>query len=121
MKQGVDRMKTVPTFTATIYVGFRERYTEIVRPIETAYDALQKLADNGGLCVTVTPLHFVYKNGREPGMAVGLINYPRFPEDAASLRTKSLNIAQILMHTFHQAKVSVVFPDETVMLESESA
>ena len=112
-------MKTVSTFTATIYVGFRERYTDVVRPIDVAYTALQKYADNGGVCVTVTPTRFIYKNGSEEGAAVGLINYPRFPEDVAGLKTKAINLAQILMHAFRQLKVSIVFPDETVMLESE--
>jgi len=112
-------MKTVTTFTATIYVGFREQYTHEVRAIEMAYTLLQRYTDEGSLCVTVTPTRFIYKNGAEPGIAVGIINYPRFPEEHAVIRTKALVIAEALMCLYKQLKVSVVFPDETVMLEQE--
>lgn len=109
--------KTETTFTATIYVGFRERYTEEVRAIDLAYETLQKHADKGGLCVSVTPTRFIYKDGNEPGIAVGLINYPRFPETPQQIKNTALFLAGELMVAFKQLKVSVVFPDETVMLE----
>ena len=112
-------MKTISTYTATIYVGFREQYTDEVRSIEMAYAVLQQYADKGGLCVTVTPTRFIYKNGSEPGIAVGFINYPRFPEEPSAIREKVLRIAEGLLRTFRQLKVSIVFPDETVMLEQE--
>lgn len=38
-------------------------------------------------CVTVTPTTFIYRGGEEQGFAVGVRNYPRFPEDAYSLRS----------------------------------
>lgn len=112
-------MTKVATFTATIYVGCREQYTDEIRAIEMAYATLQAYADKGGICITVTPTRFIYKNGSEPGVAVGLINYPRFPEEQSAIRTKALEIAQTLMRVFRQLKVSVVFPDETVMLTQE--
>lgn len=110
-------MKTETTFTATIYVGFRERCTGEIRSEEMAYEKLQEIANDGGLCVTITPTRFVYKNGSEPGIAVGLINYPRFPESPEIIKKKALRIAEDLMYTYEQMKVSVVFPDETIMLE----
>lgn len=115
-----ETMTKVTTFTATIYVGFRERYTDEVRAIDMAYAFLQRRANDGGLCVTVTPTRFIYKDGSEPGIAVGLINYPRFPEDASSIRRKALDIAEALMVQYVQMKVTVVFPDETVMLSREA-
>lgn len=110
-------MTKVTTFTATIYVGCREQYTDEVRSIDMAYALLQARADEGGLCVTVTPTRFIYKNGSEPGIAVGLINYPRFPEESSAIRRKALDLAADLMVCYAQMKVSIVFPDETVMLE----
>jgi hypothetical protein len=85
-----------------------------------AYNLLQTYANDGGLCVTVTATRFIYKNGSEPGIAVGLINYPRFPEEIASIRHKALALAERLMTEYRQMKVSVVFPNETVMLEKET-
>lgn len=114
----VQTMKTVSTFTATIYVGFREQYTGIVRDITMAKEFLQAKADVGGLYVTVTPLCFIYKDGSEPGCAIGLINYPRFPEEPDQLKAKALELAQGLLTIYKQRKVSIVFRDETVMLEA---
>lgn len=33
-----------------------------------------------GRCVTVTETEYIYTGGRELGVAVGLVNYPRFPD-----------------------------------------
>ena len=112
-------MKTSSTYTATIYVGFRERYTGTVRDIEAARQYIQKVTNEGGLCVTLTPTEFIYKDGSEPGCIVGLINYPRFPQTPEQIRTKATYLADSLMRIYQQLKVSIVFPDETVMLESE--
>jgi len=70
---------------------------------------------------SVTPTTYIYKNGNEPGVVVGIINYPRFPSEAAALKAKALEVAALLLKLYRQMKVSVVFPDETVMLESEEA
>lgn len=113
------KVKVAPTFTATIYVGFREGYSDEVRALDMAYETLLDLANSGGFCVTVTHTRFIYRDNFEPGIAVGLINYPRFPENFNVLHDRALLIAKTLMKTFHQLRVSVVFPDETVTLEAE--
>lgn len=114
-------MRSVKTFTATIYVGTkRERYSE-VRPIDIARNKLQEYVNRVGFCVTLTPTEYIYTNGSEPGFAIGLINYPRFPADMESIRGKAIEIALEMLETFEQFKVSIVFPDETVMLEKTDA
>ena len=75
--------------------------------------------DRVGLCVSVTPTEFIYSNGSEPGFIVGLINYPRFPDHVPSIRGKALHIAEELRVLMQQLKVTVVFPDETVMVSGE--
>lgn len=56
---------------------------------------------------------------REPGFCVGLINYPRFPSTAEKIREHAIAMARRLLVEFRQFKVSIVFPDETVMVEEE--
>jgi hypothetical protein len=46
--------------------------------IAAAVDYARQYCDEHGLCVTVTPTIYVYTGGQEVGLAVGLINYPRF-------------------------------------------
>lgn len=116
-------MKTVPTYTATIYVGTREHDSGLIRSIEMAREFLHSHVDSDGLCVTLTETEFIYTKtktvGGEPGFVVGLINYPRFPAEVPTIRAKALFIAEELRKLYQQWKVSVVFPNETVMLEQE--
>lgn len=111
-------MKTVPTFTATVYAGFRERETGRLHAIDEAREVCRAYADEVGLCVTLTPAEYVYTGGGEPGCAVGLINYPRFPAEPEAIRAHALEIARRLLDALGQMRVTVVFPDETVMLSA---
>jgi hypothetical protein len=116
-------MKTAPTFTATIWVGSKVRETQQVFDLEHVRRVCHEHCDEVGLCVTVTPTEYIYTNGRsgggEPGAAVGLINYPRFPKSPEEIRDQAIELAGRLMIELRQLKVSVVFPDETVMLEAD--
>lgn len=109
-------MKTVPTFTATIYVGLEVRATGKRFTTKEALAICQRYCDDVGLCVSVTRTRFVYTKGSEPGVAVGLINYPRFPVPVATIKALALELAGLLREGLRQLRVSVVFPDETVML-----
>jgi ferredoxin len=80
-------MKTVDTFYANIYVGMREEYSDKIHNIEDAYKICQDYCDTVGLCVTVTPTKYIYKNGEEDGIIIGLINYPRFPSTPFDIET----------------------------------
>jgi hypothetical protein len=53
----------------------------------------------------------------ESGHAVGLINYPRFPAEPKDIKQKTLDLAKILKKMAGQERVSVVFSDETIMLD----
>jgi hypothetical protein len=111
-----DKQTPVPTLTATIWVGLVEGYDGPRHDLGEAFSACQQYVDRVGLCVTISPTTFVYKHGGEPGVAVGLMNYPRFPTDQATLKAQALELAGILKAKFRQNRVSVVFRDETVML-----
>lgn len=112
-------LMTVPTYVATIYVGFKERSSgDIVFSLATARAWLQEHVNRVGLCVSVTPTEFIYTDGGEPGVAIGLINYPRFPAKPEVIRERAMEIAAGLKAEARQLAVSVVFPDKTVMLST---
>lgn len=111
-----DNIEKVPTWQATIYVGLQEHYDGPIHSVDEIAKACHDYCDEIGLCVTVTPLQFVYSRGGEPGVAVGLINYPRFPKNFTYLKTLALGLADKLRQAMGQYRVSVVMPDETVML-----
>lgn len=113
--------RSVKTFTATIWCGLRERYDGVQHAHEDAVAVCQEYVDEVGWCVSVTPTEFVYKHGHEPGAAVGIVNYPRFPSDEAELRRRALELAERLRVRLGQIRVSVVFADGTVMLSAPGA
>jgi len=111
-------MKTIGTWEAKIYVGLKVRYSKEVWPLSRVYDLCEEFVNEHPWCVTVTPTAYIYTNGHEPGVVIGIIQYPRFPDSVKNLEEKTLKLAEILMVELCQLKVSVVFPDRTVMLES---
>jgi hypothetical protein len=118
---GMDAIQTksVQTFTATIYVGMKVRDTGNEFTLHDAHSIAQLYCDEHKLCVTVTPTHFVYTSDNEPGVAVGLINYPRFPSTPEVIGDHAIKLAEIYLKAFKQYKVCVVFPGQTVMLSQE--
>lgn len=107
------------TYQATISLGFREQYSDKLHTIQEVKEICQEYCNTIGLCVTITPTHFVYKNGNEDGCLIGLINYPRFPSEKEDILTKANNLAEILKEKFNQIRVSIICSDKTYMLESE--
>jgi ferredoxin len=70
--------------------------------------------DRVGLCVTVTPTTYAYRDGEEAGVIVGLINYPRFPAEPSKIAETAKDLALDLMVSLKQQSVSVQLPDETL-------
>lgn len=111
-------MKNLPTFTANIYLGLRHGYTGVYSTVEDVRQWLQNFCNDVKLGVTLTPTEFIYVDGSEPGVIIGLIKYPRLPKPVGFIKNEALAIAGGLMKLCHQERVSVVFSDETVMLEA---
>ncbi len=113
--------KKVETFTAEIYVGFYDRDAKKnIGSLRKARKICQGFVDGISLCVTLSPIEFIYYHGRERGVKIGLINYPRFPEKSFQIKIYAQSLAETLMIAFNQYKVSIVMPTETVMLYREN-
>lgn len=110
-------MKSIETITAKIYLGLREGYTDRFHSLDDVKDFLQDYTDSIGLCVTITPTTFIYKDGREEGVIIGLINYPRFPTDKEKLEQTAEEIASLCKERYKQNRVSIEYRDRTIMLE----
>jgi hypothetical protein len=109
-------MQTVKTFTCSIYAGLKKRTTGETLRLSDAREVCRAYCDMTGFCVSFTETEFIYTLGSEPGVIVGLINYPRFPKESAELRERALVLAEQLRKQLCQQRVSIVFSDETVML-----
>jgi len=109
--------KSLETITAKIFLGLREGYGDRVHNIDEVKDFLQRYTDRISLCLTVTPTTFIYKDGREDGVIIGLINYPRFPTTREKLKQTAEEIANMCKEEYKQNRVSIEYQDQTVMLE----
>ena len=104
------------TYWASIYVGVKQGYSGPLAELSLVRRVVQSYVDEAKLCVTVTPTTFQYVSGHEPGCVIGLINYPRFPSTRKKIRCHALKLAGLLKEALEQYRVSIVFPDETIML-----
>ena len=111
--------KVVPTWQAQLFLGLRAGYSDVIFSVDEVYRICQEYVDRIGWCVTVTPTKFIYKGGHEPGVIIGVIDYPRFPNNHNILRERIIELAKSLLAELGQFRVSIVFPDETIMLEKE--
>ena len=119
-------LKHVDTYTAIIYCGFKDVDNDLGLGNEFSFDfdfnkakkICQDYCDEIGLCVTVKPTEFIYTNGNEQGIEVGLINYPRFPDSNNKILYKAAKLAEKLMLEFNQYRVSIVCPNKTTMLSN---
>ena len=109
-------MMIVPTYYANIYVGLKEGYNGIQYSIDHLCTLCQTYCNTVKLGLTVTPTKFIYVDGSEMGAIVGRINYPRFPSTNEMLRSKAVDLAILLKDEFKQQRLSIVCPDETIMI-----
>ena len=72
-----------------------------------------------GLCVTVTPTDYIYTGGEETGAIIGLINYPRFPEDTHKIILKATLLGRLLMEGCYQKSYSITMPGKTIRYSRE--
>ena len=112
-----DKKKTVETFWARIYVGFKERETgKNIGSIRKTRKICQRFVDDLSYCVTIKPIEYRYCKGWERGVEIGLINYPRFPVKNFQTKVYALSLAETMKAAFKQIRVTVVMPKETIML-----
>ena len=112
----MNNIKEVETYTVNIYVGMREGYSDKITDIKLAEQICQEYCDEIGYCITVTPTKFIYKVGFEPGCIIGLINYPRFPEEKERIKHHAFSLAKLLKKEYKQNRVSIVCSDKTYMI-----
>lgn len=98
-------VKVEKSFPITIHIAGK---------YSTAEKILKKYCDEVGFCVTLSMVEYIYRGGTEHGLRVGLINYPRFPSDPATLTAKAIEIAELLREGMKQESFSVETPVETI-------
>lgn len=112
----------VDTYTGLLTVSFRAGYTDFIHDKGEAIDLVQAYCNEVGLCVMASDVTFIYSqrpetpHGRDPGVSLFLINYPRFPSSPGQIRAHAETLGERLKAKLGQHRVTVVYPDTTRMV-----
>lgn len=112
------RLKSTDTFWAEIYCGRKVLYSDALVPMKLVRRLVLDHVTQAGFGVTVTPTEFFYRDSIEEGVIIGLCNYPNAPTHPETVRERALALAELLRSSLAQARVTVMFPDETVTLSA---
>jgi len=111
--------KFCPSYSFKIYCGLKEGYDGKQHTVEEVYTVCQEYCNTVKLGLTVTPTKFVYVNGMEDGVIIGLVNYPRFPKAETEIREIALDLGVVLMETFNQERITIEGEGSMLMIERE--
>ena len=98
-------LSEVPSYPVSIFIA---------GDYDEARDACQAFCDEVGLCVTVTRTTYIYTDGEQEGVIVGLINYPRFPAEPREIWAKAEALGRKLREGLSQESFTIQAPDKTV-------
>lgn len=115
----------MPTTEARIYIGSRRKYNGDAFSYADvrAYVGEFQLARGTTTAnpVRITATAYVWEDYCEEGWEIAVINYPRHPKSDSVIRQFAYDLAAGLLNMFEQNRISIVFSDETVMLEADDA
>lgn len=118
-------VKSVPFFEARIYIGSRRKYNGAAfsyADLRAFVGEFQSTRDTvTANPVRITPTAYVWQDYHEAGWEIAVINYPRHPKATTVIRHFAFDLATALLNMFEQNRISIVFPDEIVMLEADDA
>ena len=87
-----------PTHVIKIYIA---------GDVQLARQFLQEYVMEGA-CVSISKEEYIYTLGRESGIVVNLINYPRFPKTEEELLDQAIKLARKLILKLFQGSCTVV-------------
>jgi hypothetical protein len=110
------KIKEIKTYQVTIYLGLEWTKKNKTFTYKDVKQEIQSFIDIAKFGVTLKETEFMYPGGREKGVEIGLINYPRFPLAEEEIKENAFKLAQFLLETYHQMRLSIVCSDKTYTL-----
>jgi len=96
---------TEPAWWARLYVGGNRQAAEM---------ACRAACFPSGLCVTLDETTYIFGGGTEPGVCIGLIQYPPFPEQVGMLRARAITLGMAVAEASSQWSFTIVTPTENI-------
>lgn len=94
-----------PTYQVTIFIAGEWR---------AVCKAVRDYTNDVGYCVTITETVYRFTGGWEHGVAIGLINYPRFPSTPDEIWAHAEAVAERVREAADQQSYTIQAPDKTV-------
>jgi hypothetical protein len=113
------KQEVIKSFNVQIWCGLKEGYEGPFHSLQEVEDLCQAFVDEKKDCITITPTTFVYTQGKESGVIIGWIAYPRFPKTESEIISRAKDLANILMNALNQNRVTITTPQESIMLEKQ--
>ena len=120
------KITEVPTYQATIYIGFeigagREEPDASLADVISVCRRYAAEASNQGcrLAISASHAYFVYSDGtyEEPGAMVQVTRSPRHGSTEQDIRVHAQTLAVVLLKELRQDRVLVVTPNRTYCFE----
>ena len=113
----------VHTYEARLYLGSRERYHGRTFREEELVEVIGRYqkGHEHSMPLRVTPTNFVHEEYSEAGWEVAAINYPRWPKSTEAIHAFMEGLAEYLIDVLKQNRISVVYPDTTIMYQGPGA
>lgn len=115
----MNKLAEVDTYYCNVYIGMKEGYSGLVHKLWEARSICSNYCKDHPLGVTVTPTEFIYVNGMEDGVIIGLINYPRFPSSKEEVKEHAERLGEIMAKKFKQHRFSIQDTEKTTTYELE--
>ena len=122
------KVKTTVSHNVTIYIGSKEGSSnrsfserELIEKIKKFNAAYKLETKEREITVRINKNRYVCSYYSEKGFEISVINYPRFPRPVDVLDNFMMELASYLLVELKQHRISVSFPDRTIMLESDDA
>jgi len=126
------KVKINPTYEVRLYIGSRQGYAgeafnedDLLAAISAYQETNKKLGISGlndlMTTVRVTPTTYIVGDYRESGWEIAAIIYPRNPQKTSDIDSFMSGLAIALLEDFGQNRISVVYPNRTILYEADNA
>lgn len=110
-------MKRLKAYNVQIWCGLKEHHDGKVHTIVEVHALVDRFVNEYKGCVSITPTEFRYVDGYEPGVILGMLQYPKFKRTENEITGRAIILAKWVSDEFNQLKVTITTPNESIMFE----
>jgi len=79
----------------------------IAGPIDLIHQSCRKFVNRTRICVNVTPNHYIFPYGEQPGAIIELIQYPKYPAQNEDIFLTAIELGYAICEECHQGSFTI--------------